>query len=186
MTMNLEGKLLVSHPNHPKESMFYKSVIYLYQDREELGSIGVMLNKPSKFTLEDLCTDKNIVFQNKQYPIYHGGPVNQNALVMLHTAEWRSANTAEACNNLYISSDNQMLTRLALKDEPLKWRLFGGLCGWAPGQLVAEMQGIYPFSAEHSWLIADVEDDFIFRCTGNKQYQQALELSGQQLFNQYF
>ena len=52
--MNYEGKLLIAHPNHPKDSMFHKSVIYIYQDREELGSIGLMLNKPSKFTLEDL------------------------------------------------------------------------------------------------------------------------------------
>ena len=60
-----KGKLLVAHPNL-EGTVFERSVIYLYQDREELGSIGVMLNKPSKFTLEDLCADKDIVFQNKQ------------------------------------------------------------------------------------------------------------------------
>jgi len=184
--MNLEGKLLVSHPNMAKDSIFYKSVIYLYQDRVQQGSIGVITNKPSKFTLGDLCNEKAILGNTVQEMVYHGGPVNTNALVLLHTAGWSSQNTAGAGNNLFITSDNLMLEKLVHGDVPRYWRLFGGLCGWAPGQLIAELEGRYPFRAENSWLIAEPNTELLFEETGDKQWKTAVELSSQQMFDQYF
>ena len=47
--MSLEGKLLIAHPKVPKGTIFHRAVIYLYQDNPEQGSIGVIVNKPSKF-----------------------------------------------------------------------------------------------------------------------------------------
>ena len=88
--------------------------------------------------------------------------------------------------NLAVSSDNLMFEKLSMGDEPMYWRLFGGMCGWAPGQLDAEMKGEWPYRPENSWLIADATDTFIFSQEGDKQWQMAFELSGNQMFDQYW
>lgn len=184
--MSLEGKLLISHPNCPKDSFFYRSVIYLYQDDMTKGSIGVILNKPSKYSIADICNDNQIVYAGSYQPIYHGGPVNTNALVLLHTIEWISSNSAYVSNNLRISSDNDMLKKIASGDTPRKYRLFGGLSGWAPGQLLAELGGRYPYKPENSWLLADPTEEFLFDQSHEKQWHTAFKLSCSQMFNQYF
>lgn len=184
--MGLEGKILIAHPNTPQHSIFCKSVIYLYQDRIEQGSIGVMTNKPSQFTLRDLCIEKQLGLHNITSRVYHGGPVNTSALVLLHSNDWRSENTAVAGNTLCITSDNLMLEKIIHGDQPAYWRLFGGLCGWAPGQLSLELTGRYPYGPENSWLIASANDDLIFGTTGDEQWQAAIDSCSKELFNQYF
>ena len=184
--MSLVGKLLIAHPNFPNGTIFHRAVIYLYQDKDDEGSIGVIINKPSKFTIKDVCEDKGIQYPWTKKVIYHGGPVTQNALVLLHTNDWSSQNTATGGLNLAVSSDNLMFEKLSMGDEPMYWRLFGGMCGWAPGQLDAEMKGEWPYRPENSWLIADATDTFIFSQEGDKQWQMAFELSGNQMFDQYW
>ena len=184
--MSLTGKILISHPNVPDGNIFHRSVVYLYQDNPSEGSIGLILNKPSKFLVQDAARDKNIILPDLHNKIYHGGPVNQQALVMLHTNNWGSENTMPAGRQLCVSSDNLMFHKLANGDHPAYWRMFGGMAGWAPGQLDAELSGKWPYRAENSWLIAEPTEEFLFMKNGEKQWQRAFELSSNQMFNQYF
>jgi putative transcriptional regulator len=184
--MTLEGKLLISHPNCPKDSFFHRTIIYLYQHDNEKGSIGVILNKPSRYSIADICADHEIEFTGAYQPIYHGGPVNTNALVLLHTRDWSSTNSIFVSNNFRISSDTNMLKKIAIGDAPKKFRLFGGLSGWAPGQLLAELAGKWPYRPENSWLIADPTEELLFDQSYQKQWESALRLSSSQMFSQYF
>ena len=183
--MNRIGKLLIAHPNVEKENIFARTVIYLYQDDPEQGSLGVILNKPSRFRISDVCAEKNIVFGDTTKRVYHGGPVNQQALVLLHSDDWQSANTANAGNNLCVSSDNTMLEKIATGNEPAYWRLFGGMCGWAPGQLDAELSGQWPYRPENSWLIAQANDELVYDYDGKAQWTNLVETSSQQMFDKY-
>jgi len=184
--MNREGKLLIAHPRCPEDSYFHKSVIYLYQDHPKIGSIGLMLNKPSTITLKNLSEEQLHHYENINVPVFHGGPVNQQALVLLHSDEWTSTNSSHVGPGLMISSDEQMIKRLSYGDEPKLWRIFGGFCGWQPRQLDLELAGTYPFKAENSWLLVNPTTDLIFKYTGNNQWKTAVDLSSQQLFEQYF
>ena len=58
--MSLTGKLLIAHPKVPKGTIFHRAVIYLYQDNPEQGSIGVIINKPSKFKLTDVMNERGL------------------------------------------------------------------------------------------------------------------------------
>ena len=62
--MSYQGKVLISHPNCPRDSPFYKSVIFIYQDNPRTGTLGVIVNKPSKYKVQDVCAEKNIIFKN--------------------------------------------------------------------------------------------------------------------------
>ncbi len=79
-----------------------------------------------------------------------------------------------------------MLKKIAIGDAPKKFRLFGGLSGWAPGQLLAELAGKWPYRPENSWLIADPTEELLFDQSYQKQWETALRLSSSQMFSQYF
>lgn len=184
--MSYAGKVLIAHPNIESGNIFKSTVIYIYQDDDKLGTLGVILNKKSRYTIADVCADKNIIFGDTTKYVYHGGPVNQQALVLLHSDEWKSSNTADAYNNLCVTSDNLMLEKIARGDEPAYWRLFGGMSGWQPGQLEAELSGEWPYRPENSWLVATISDEDLFLLDGKEQWQTAFNQCSKQLYDQYF
>ena len=183
---NLQGKILIAHPNAPKDTIFHKSVIYIYQHSLEKGSLGLILNKPSRYTVQDICDEKKIQFSGNVPAVYHGGPVNSQALVLLHTDDWATHNTARVSGNLMISSDDFMLEKLAHGDAPAHWRLFAGMSGWSPLQIEAELNGKWPYRAEHSWLIADPTENLVFSNQHTKLWEESFKLCGSQMFDQYF
>jgi|TARA_A100001015_G_scaffold59146_1_gene65209 putative transcriptional regulator len=186
MMTNYQGKVLIAHPNMPNDNIFSRSVVYIYQDDAQNGTIGLILNKKSNYRISDVCNEKGIIFGDMQSKIYKGGPVNQQALILLHTSEWGSTNTTDVRNNLCVSSDDTMLAKIGSGNQPHYWRLFGGMSAWMPGQLDAEMQGRFPFKPENSWLIANLTHNDIFEYTGDKQWQVAFELCSKQMYDQYF
>lgn len=183
---NRVGKLLIANPAVPPESPFANSVIYMYQDHPLRGSTGVILNKPSKTTVQEMCHDQRVPYHQPEHKVHVGGPVNPHAMVLLHTNEWNSQNTAHAGNQLSISSDKLMFLKLSHGDEPVWWRMFVGFSAWAPNQLDMEMKGIPPFNKSNQWLTADANDDIIFGYDGVEQWNKALELCSQQTIDQWF
>jgi putative AlgH/UPF0301 family transcriptional regulator len=180
------GKLLIAHPNLPKDNWFYKTVIYIYSDHPNAGTLGITLNVPTTLTVNSLSYSKGILYPNEVDRCYKGGPVSKEAVIMLHTDEWCSRNTIPAGNGYRLSSDSQMFERLALGDYPAYWRMFMGLSAWAPGQLDLELTGQFPYKAESSWLLADATDYNMFNVDQTEQWEAAVELSSQQMINQFF
>jgi putative transcriptional regulator len=183
---NRVGKILIAHPNFPLQSPFAKSVIYLYQDDSVNGTVGVVLNKASRTSVSMLCEQNKVMFGNTKPMMYMGGPVNTAALLILHSDDWNSSNTANAGKRLRISSDNHMFLKLASGNEPAYWRAFFGYASWAPGQLQAEMEGKFPYGSDTMWLTAEANDDIIFNYDGDKQWQHSVDLCSQQTIDQFF
>jgi len=180
------GTLLISHPNLTSADWFYRSVIYIYADSEKDGTLGICFNKDSDFTLQQLCTDKGIIYPESYTRINQGGPVSQSSVIMFHTHEWFSSNTIEAGPGYCLSSDLMMFEKLALGDQPAYWKIFSGLCAWGPGQLDKELQGQFPYKPTNSWLTATASDSILFEYEGEEQWEKAVELSSQQMIDSYF
>lgn len=178
------GQVLISHPNLPKGNPFEKSVIYIYQDNAE-ATLGLVLNKETSWTTEQVCHDKQISYIGPMKMLYYGGPVNQGALCLLHSDDWYSQNTVQVGNGMGLSSDDFMLEKLGSGNMPAYWRMLVGMCAWQPGQLDAELKGTYPYKPENSWLTAEANDAIVFEIDGEKQWELALRHSSQQLINQY-
>ena len=182
--MTRRGKILVSHPNLPLDNPFHKTAIYMYQD-DQNGSVGVCLNRQSAIPVRHIAEDKGIIFDTTAN-LFRGGPVNQSALVLLHTNEWQSKNTAEAGRGYRISSDDIMLEKLAQGNCPVNWRMMSGFSAWAPNQLNMEIQGVFPYRLENRWLTCDANDSIIFEYDGEEQWQQCLSLATKQMVDNYF
>lgn len=184
--MSKAGQILIANPAMPEENPFAKSVVYVYADNSQQGTVALILNKPSDTTVQDLCNDHEVLFPSRAPIVHVGGPVNETAIVLLHTDDWYSSNTAYAGNNLHISSDKLMFEKLAEGNEPCYWRMMVGLCAWTVGQLDMEIKGQFPYSKEHRWLTAQPSEDILFGYDGEEQWNKALELAGHQTIDHWF
>jgi len=184
--MSRIGQLLIAHPNLPKNNWFHQTVIYIYEDNNRIGTLGLCLNVPTTASVKALMNSKGILHPEGISQVYKGGPVNESAIILLHSDEWASANTTPAGPSYSLSSDDHMMQRLAEGDQPAYWRLFVGLCGWTAGQLDMEMRGTFPYSPENSWLTCTANDEILFQPDPIKQYETALEMSSNQMFDRFF
>lgn len=173
--MNLIGNLLIAPPAI-KGNFWYKTVIMITEHHSH-GSIGLVLNKRSQLSIEDFGNQLGF---NLTYPgyVYQGGPVNVKSLSLLHTNDWSCKNTLRVNNLFSVSSANDILPRLAMGDVPFKWRIFLGMAGWGPGQLIGEINGSPPWNHDNSWCTATSDIDLVFENDNKDQWVSTLDRSG--------
>lgn len=173
--MNLVGQLLIAPPV-VKGNFWYKTVIMVTEHHVH-GSVGLVLNKRSTLTIEDFGAQIGLPLNIPGY-VYQGGPVSPQSLSFLHSNEWRSRNTLRINDEFSLSSADDILPRLSMGDMPRRWRIFLGLCGWGPNQLVEELNGTPPRLKEHSWCTSSCDLDLAFDSDQKEQWCQALDRSG--------
>lgn len=173
--MNLLGNLLIAPPS-VKGNFWYKTVIMITEDQDE-GSIGLVLNKPFQLSIREFGEQLNYDLNFDGY-IYQGGPVNTKSLSFLHTNDWQCKNTKRINRNFSLSSADDILPRLAMGDCPEKWRIFLGMAGWGPDQLLSEIKGIPPWHHSTSWCLASSDLEIVFENDSKEQWCSALDRSG--------
>jgi len=147
------GDLLVAPPTTP-DARFHEAVI-LITDHDHKGSIGLCLNKPTQFMVNDLITPLNVEIPWNPL-LFWGGPVCQDVSFMLHSPEWTLPEYSRTITrNWMVTQHWSMFVHLGDGDEPQHWRIFAGCAAWAPGQLNREIQGQAPWTKKHSWLIVN-------------------------------
>lgn len=174
--MKLQGKVLVSHPSL-SQGLFSKAVVYVYQ-HEAKGTLGVILNKRSNFSVADIMAQKGIAYDHG-HMVFTGGPVNQQALQILHSDDWYSQNTLQLPQGLAISSDTVMIEKIAMGNEPSLWRTFAGMAAWGPGQLENEI------NRPNSWMIAQADYGLIFDWSDHEQWMKSIETVSQSVMDNY-
>jgi putative transcriptional regulator len=174
--MDLSGTLLIAPPKL-KSNFWYKSVIFVTEHHAN-GSMGLILNKRSEMTVSEFSEQVGIARLNIPGYIYLGGPVNIKALSMLHSSEWSCSNTMQINEDFSISSAEDLLVRLGDGDAPRQFRLFLGLCGWAPRQLAEELKGTSQRDHSFSWLTASADYESVFDNDLKDQWNSAVERSG--------
>lgn len=183
---NKVGKLLIAHPNLPRSTPFYKTVIYVVND-DDAGTQGIILNKPSDYSVSEFVASKGIdIFPHTTEKMRFGGPLSTKIVFMLHTDDFESTSSSIAGRGLMISCDDFMIEKMSFGQLPYNWRMAVGMCGWQPGQLDLELKGKRPYKAETSWLTCDANENIMFNYDGEDQWVKAVEISSQQMINSYF
>jgi putative transcriptional regulator len=172
-----KGKLLVAHPMLTK-GLFARSVIYVYQDDATNGVLGLILNKPTPYKVSSLLAERNMDYTGNEH-VYKGGPVNEQAIVMLHEDKWYSGNTVQTSTGLAISSDIYMMEKMSFDNKPTEWRMFAGIAGWTPGQLDLEIK------RQNGWLTCDADPSIVFAKDGERQWNNAVQKCANQMIDQY-
>ena len=175
--MNLAGNLLIAPPA-VKGNFWYKTVVMVTEHHAQ-GTVGLVLNKRSNVSLKEFGEQVGYRLDIPGF-VYMGGPVNTKNLCFLHSNEWACNNTLRVTNEFSLSSSEDILPRLSLGDCPIYWRLFLGLCGWAPGQLQGELNGDPPWNRAHSWCTSSTDFDLVFGSDNKDQWCSALDRSAQE------
>jgi len=119
------------------------------------GTVGVILNRPTKMEVSQLFPDIKRLAQLHDR-VYFGGPVDFGAVWFLVRAATRPEHAIKACDGVYLSADRELLLKLLGRDRPMEGlRIFVGHSGWAPGQLEAEID-------DGDWTLDRARPDAIF------------------------
>ena len=135
MEDSLRGKLLVASPTLADPN-FARSVVFITEHNEE-GAMGIALDRPSETLVGDAVPQLNGV-AGADEPVYVGGPVQPNALVVL--AEFSDPSAAAwivVADVGFASADADMDD---LPDAVRRARVYAGYSGWGAGQLEAELE----------------------------------------------
>lgn len=152
------GRLLVATPLLGDPN-FRRTVVLLVEHEVEEGTLGVVLNRPTKVPVgqvleqwTELATDPAVVFK--------GGPVAQNSALALALVPgtdeplgWRALDGAPSLARLGLLDLDTPPGLLATAIESL--RVYAGYAGWSPGQLEAEID-------EGAWYVVTAEPGDVF------------------------
>ncbi|OOV27756.1 transcriptional regulator [Flavobacterium sp. LM5] len=167
-----KGHLLIAEPSLIGDLSFNRSVILLADHNQE-GSIGFIINKPLKYTINDLIPEIEARFK-----IYNGGPVEQDNLYFIHNIPQLIPNSVEISNGIYWGGDFESAKELINSGLISKnnIRFFLGYTGWDEKQLENEMES-------HSWIIAKnpYENKIIGKSSSRFWKEQLMELGGDYL-----
>jgi putative transcriptional regulator len=168
----IKGQLLIAEPSIIGDSSFNRSVILL-ADHDKDGSVGFIINKPLKYTINDLIPEIN-----SRLKIYNGGPVEQDNLYFIHNVPNLIPNSIEISNGIYWGGDFECTKELLNSGKINKnnIRFFLGYTGWSESQLQSEMDA-------NSWIIVSntYKNKIIGKSAAHFWKEQIIELGGDYL-----
>ena len=146
------GSLLISEP-FMNDHNFQRSVILLCEHGEE-GSLGFVLNKEvEELTLKDVINDVG----DCCFPLYLGGPVENNLVQFIHTIGSEIEHSIKIAEGIYWGGDFEQLKFLLreglLQEKQVKF--FLGYAGWSPKQLDNEVN-------DNAWITVSVDQQAVF------------------------
>ena len=139
------GVLLVAEP-FLREDHFNHAVITLVEYARQKSAMGLVLNKPTGYTLGEAIDGIN---DDVDTPIYCGGPVACDRLFYLHSLGGELPNSRKLSDDLFIGGDFDSVKDYVNMGLPTEGviRFFVGYSGWDPGQLEDEIR-------THVWAVA--------------------------------
>jgi putative transcriptional regulator len=158
---------------------FYRSVVLMIAHDED-GAFGLVVNRPSQATLGEVIEGVEDT-PAASIPVYVGGPVQQNALFVLHMSASRAGEAAgvkEPLEGLAFEPATKSLIEyltgewaaLPEKQRPVV-RIYAGYSGWGPGQLESELK-------RESWVVLKATQQVVFDPDPQATWAEALARKG--------
>ncbi|MEK9649742.1 MAG: YqgE/AlgH family protein [Gammaproteobacteria bacterium] len=135
---------------------FYDSLIYICE-HDNKGAFGLIVNQPLKLTTHKLFKSLQLNSNNLKHDldrVMQGGPVDGDKVFVLHSKDSGTDFSSKLSNNLYLSTDAEILKRIA-EQRNLDFKVFLGYCGWGAQQLEQELN-------EGVWEVVNTSREKIF------------------------
>lgn len=150
------GDFIIAEP-FMADRVFNRSAVFL-ANYEEKGSMGLIMNRPTEFSLSDVVQG----IYNENIPLFYGGPTSNDRLFFLHTIGNLIPNSTEIIDDVYINGDLNIIKDYINSGEQTdgKIRFFIGCSGWTEKQLDKELNSF-------SWaVLKEKQNNFAEYLTG--------------------
>ncbi|TWT63683.1 YqgE/AlgH family protein [Rubinisphaera italica] len=158
---SLRGYFLLATKNL-HDSNFFRTAVLMLEHNEE-GAMGVIVNRPSSVNLAHALVGHFNVPPSENV-IYVGGPVEPQALSMLHdNAEWGKSDIT-VLPNVFVGSSAEAFEEIIMGEPPectSSFRVYSGYAGWGSGQLEGEVE-------RGDWFTLKANTELVF---SNRPYQ---------------
>lgn len=156
MPDSLRGQFLIAGRSL-RDPNFFQSIVLIVEHGEG-GAMGVVVNRPSGVTVAQALKNHFELPESGEM-VYVGGPVERNALFILHNADDLDGSETPVLDGVFVGSSpdtfESIVKRSAEGNEELKFRVYFGCAGWAPEQLEGEL-------ARSDWLVFPAAVDYVF------------------------
>lgn len=153
---------------------FAGSLTYICEHNEE-GAMGIIINKPIKIDLNDILAQLGMPSIDQSYPIFWGGPVQEDRGFIIHTSvnepeqKWESS--MEIVKGIRLTTSKDIIKAIAENQGPEKFIVALGYAGWGSGQLEKEL-------AENTWLCSPSNEQLLFDIDVAKKRKAAINSLG--------
>jgi len=170
--VSLAGKFLVAVPKMP-DPRFAGTVILIVEHGPK-GALGFIINRvnghrPIAEVLAALGRDTAGV--RGDIDLHWGGPVERNVAVLLHTPDYKGADTRPAPGGFALTGDPDALRAIGQGKGPKRYIFLRGYAGWKPGQLEREL-------ALDAWVVAPADPALVFARNHARTWERAYAKRG--------
>jgi putative transcriptional regulator len=166
--ISLAGQLLVASPEIG-DARFDRTVVLLLRHNRS-GALGIVINRPIEeeplASLMEAIGEEAAGVEGRVL-LFAGGPVEPGVGFILHSVDYRRAETLDIDEHVAVTSTHEILSDIAHKKGPAKTLIAFGYSGWGPGQLESEL-------AQHGWFTTPADPKLIFDDDREKVWQEAL------------
>lgn len=151
-----------------QDADFARSVALICQHDAD-GAMGVVVNKPSEYTLGDVFEQMGIVLVDqrlREERVLAGGPVHPERGFVLHDGARGWDSSLAIADGLYVTTSRDVLEAMAAGEGPAHALVALGCAGWGPGQLEREL-------TETSWLTVPADAPLLFDTPFEARWQAA-------------
>jgi putative transcriptional regulator len=169
------GQLLIASAQI-QDPRFYHAVILLLRHDSE-GAFGIVINHPiGEKPVKTLLVAAGDVDSDAEgtIAVMSGGPVERQYGFVVHTAEYRRAETIAVDGKVAMTASKDALRDIGHHRGPAKYFFAFGYAGWGAGQLESEM-------ARQDWFTASEDPTLVFDTDRDAVWDQALARRGQEL-----
>lgn len=134
------GQFLIASDFYMTDPHFQESVILIVRHEPDKGTLGFILNHPTKMNVHEALPAISEA-QHLKTPIYIGGPVGLKDYLMLVRTNKSSDGLLHVSNNVAFSGNMDAISEwLSKESKTNRIRIFAGYSGWAAGQLAMEIE----------------------------------------------
>jgi len=175
--LNLTGQFLIAMPSMT-DPRFSQTISFICTHNED-GAMGIVLNRPSEYNVEDLLNQIELKITPSpllEDAVYEGGPMQTDRGFVLHVPQQEYNSTIQINDNIALTTSKDILEAAADNQAPKKMIIALGYAGWSAGQLEEEM-------GQNAWLSLEATEQqalqkIIFDTPANNRFKLGMDMMG--------
>jgi putative transcriptional regulator len=175
--LNLTGQFLIAMPSMT-DPRFSQTISFICTHNED-GAMGIVLNRPSEYNVEDLLNQIELKITPSpllEDAIYEGGPMQTDRGFVLHMPQQEYNSTIQINDSIALTTSKDILEAAADNQAPKKMIIALGYAGWSAGQLEEEM-------GQNAWLNLEATEQqalqkIIFDTPANNRFKLGMDMMG--------